>query len=91
MQFLGWEIESPNAAFDPQTPIFLDFRTPQRGQLRFFYLLPYSDHHALIEYVVCTDDLLHRAEQEQAITTYIREILNIEATTLLPRSKGSTP
>ena len=91
MQFLGWEIKSPNAAFEPQTPIFLDFRTPQRGQLRFFYLLPYSDHHALIEYVVCTDDLLHRAEQEQAITTYIREMLNIEDYNVVATEHGINP
>lgn len=91
MQFLGWEIETPNAAFDPQTPIFLDFRTPQRGHLRFFYLLPYSAHRALIEYVVCTNDLLHRAEQEQEITTYTREILNIGDYNVVATEHGINP
>jgi lycopene beta-cyclase len=91
MQFLGWEIETPAATFDPQTPIFLDFRTPQRGQLRFFYLLPYSDRRALVEYVVCTNELLHRAEQEQAIATYAREILKIEDYNVVATEHGINP
>ena len=50
-QFQGWEIETPESRFDAGAPTFLDFRTPQKGQPRFFYLLPLSGRRALVEYV----------------------------------------
>jgi hypothetical protein len=50
--FKGWEIETSNEAFNPQAATFLDFRTPQQGEMRFFYVLPFSERRALVEYVV---------------------------------------
>ena len=33
--FLGWEIETDVPVFDPEVPTMFDFRTPQRGAMRF--------------------------------------------------------
>jgi len=51
--FIGWEISTPQPAFSPQAATFLDFRTPQGVAMRFFYVLPFMAHRALVEYVAC--------------------------------------
>ncbi len=91
MQFRGWEITTRAPAFDPQIPTFLDFRTSQVGQMRFFYVLPYTPQRALVEYVVCADQLLPRAAQEQAQHTYIRDILGIAQYQVVAREQGINP
>jgi lycopene beta-cyclase len=94
MQFRGWEIATARPAFDPQTPIFLDFRTPQQQQVRFFYLLPYSDHEALIEYVACVpgpDRLLDATDQEQAGTAYMTDVLGLDCYRVRAREQGISP
>ena len=53
-QFKGWEIEASGQPFNPQVATFLDFRTPQKNGTHFFYILPFSEHWALVESVLCT-------------------------------------
>jgi lycopene beta-cyclase len=41
--FLGYEIETEERFFDPRTVDLMDFRVPQQGQVRFIYILPFSE------------------------------------------------
>jgi lycopene beta-cyclase len=91
MQFRGWEIETDEDAFDPATGTFLDFRTPQRGRMRFLHALPYSERRALVEYVVATRKLLHREEIEEALRAYIADTLGIKRYQVLAREQGVNP
>lgn len=75
--FLGWEIETAEPAFDPQTPTLFDFRPPQRGAMRFFYVLPFTERRALVEYTLFSADLLPSAEYRAALQAYLREVLGI--------------
>jgi lycopene beta-cyclase len=75
--FLGWEIETERPAFDPETPRIFDFRTPQRGAMRFFYLLPYDDRRALVEYTLFSPQLLPQAEYEAALRAYLAEVVGV--------------
>src|SRR5512139_3028020 len=54
LHFKGWEIETVQPVFDPGAATFLDFRAPHaerlRGATSFFYVLPFDEHHALVEY-----------------------------------------
>ncbi len=43
------------------TTSFLDFRTPQAGAMRFFFVLPFTTQRALVEYVACTTTPSNRA------------------------------
>ena len=65
--FLGWEIETPNDAFDPQVMTLFDFRTPQKDTMRFMYVLPYSRNEALVEYTLFSALLLTQQEYEEAL------------------------
>lgn len=83
--FLGWEIATERAVFDPQEPTLFDFRVPQRKECRFVYILPFAPDRALVEFTVFSPAPLERAEYEENLREYISERLRpggfrIEAT-----------
>lgn len=69
--FLGWVIETEHAVFDPGRMVFMDFRIPQHGETRFCYVLPLSQHRALVEFTVFSPALLERAEYTHALKAYL--------------------
>lgn len=75
--FKGWEIETPTDCFDPHTVTMFDFRTPQKGAMRFFYILPFSRRRALVEYTLFSADLLKPHEYDRAIGEYLESVLRI--------------
>jgi lycopene beta-cyclase len=84
--FSGWVVETPHPAFDPQTATLFDFRTGQKDGFSFFYLLPFSEHQALIEYVS-----LNAENYERALETYVETVLSIEDYEILAREGGVNP
>ncbi len=77
--FKGWEISTPQPAFDPDVPVMMDYRVAQIGLgVRFSYVLPVDDRRAFIEYTVFSDALLEQADYDRELHTYIRDILGIE-------------
>jgi lycopene beta-cyclase len=75
--FKGWEIETPTDTFDPTTVTLFDFRTPQNGCMRFFYVLPLSKRRALVEYTLFSANLIKGKEYDQAVADYLEKVLNI--------------
>ncbi len=75
--FKGWEIETPTDCFDPQTVTLFDFRIPQKGNLRFFHILPLTRRRAMIKLIVLSADLLKPHEYDRAIAEYLEEIRQI--------------
>jgi lycopene beta-cyclase len=84
--FKGWIIETPGAAFDPDTVTFLDFRTPQRGEMRFFYVLPLSERQALVEFVLLSPD-----RDDQALRAYIEGVLGRRDYRVVAEEGGLNP
>jgi lycopene beta-cyclase len=74
LHFKGWEVETAGAAFDPHTPTLMDFRTPQVGETRFFYLLPFSERRALVEFTCFSAGKLDEAAYRQALSTYLEQV-----------------
>ncbi len=72
--FLGWEVETEHKVFDPQTVTMFDLRTPQRGGVTFFYTLPFSPTHALVEYTLFSGKLLPLGEYEMSLDAYLNKI-----------------
>ncbi len=88
--FIGWFVKTEQPLFDPDTVVFMDFDLPQKNTTRFMYVLPFSEHEALVEYTLFSKDLLEKEEYEQAIEQYLTKkgggnfsITNVE--------KGSIP
>lgn len=69
--FVGWSVKTEQPLFDPKTAVFMDFDLPQKDQTRFMYVLPFSEHEALVEYTLFSKDLLEKEEYEQAIQEYL--------------------
>jgi lycopene beta-cyclase len=89
--FQGWEIETQADAFDTTAPTFLDFRTPQAGGVRFFYLLPLSPRRALVEYVACTAAAPGGSEYRQAFQSYVTEVVGVRGFRVLATEGGASP
>ena len=70
--FVGWEVETTQDVFDPQTVEFMDFRGEQQREARFMYVLPFTERRALIEYTLFSAEVLPKAEYEAALRDYLR-------------------
>lgn len=71
--FLGWTITTDESVFAEDTATLMDFRTPQKGNARFFYVLPISEKKALVEYTIFSSNLLNKSDYQEALETYIHE------------------
>lgn len=89
--FQGWLIKSEKAVFDKNTATFMDFRTDQHDDVRFFYVLPYSENEALIEYTIFSKHLLTDSAYDEQIEKYIHDTLQIEKYAIVEREKGIIP
>jgi lycopene beta-cyclase len=86
--FRGWEIETPAPAFDPQVATFMDFRTAEKQGVGFFYVLPFSEHHALVEYVLHSR---HAVPYSQALRAYLETVLEIKEYRIVAMEGGTNP
>jgi lycopene beta-cyclase len=91
MRFRGWEIAASRPAFDVSTVSFLDFRTPHKNDIRFFYVLPFSKNRAMVEYTLFSTARLDRWEGETALRDYLRRVWSLDDYTVLRQEAGSLP
>jgi lycopene beta-cyclase len=89
--FQGWLVKTEKPVFEKNTATFMDFRTEQHEEVRFFYVLPYSEREALIEYTIFSKQLLADEAYDKQIEKYIQETLQIENFTIIEKEKGIIP
>lgn len=89
--FKGWEIESETAVFDPQTPVFMDFRVDQPDGSCFVYVLPYDEKRALIEYTVFSEEVWPDQQYEHYLRDYLSRFVNCTAYKIAHIEKGRIP
>jgi lycopene beta-cyclase len=88
--FIGWFIKSKEAVFTPNCATFMDFSVAQKGNTRFMYVLPTSEHDALLEYTLFSKDLLLKEEYETEIQQYIQN-LGITEYEIIEKEQGNIP
>jgi lycopene beta-cyclase len=76
--FKGWVIETAKPVFKVNEPTLFDFRTEQKNELRFIYVLPHSETKALIEFTIFSDNLITDAEYEFYLKKYIEETIKVD-------------
>ena len=74
--FRGWFIKTKEAYFDPDTATFMDFRIDQAGDCRFFYVLPISEHEALVEIAIFSNEIMQPEGYDPLISDYITTYLD---------------
>ncbi|MBN1247296.1 MAG: hypothetical protein JXC32_06530, partial [Anaerolineae bacterium] len=89
--FLGWEIETEKAVFDPELPTMFDFRTPQHGAMRFFYVLPYAENQGLVEYTIFSADILPVDAYRRALRDYLAQTLGASRYRILEEERDLIP
>jgi lycopene beta-cyclase len=89
--FKGWEVETEKPSFDPQTATLFDLRTPQRGGLCFYYVLPFSPQRALVEYTVFSASLLPDEVYRQALREYVQDCLKLPSYRIVHEEGGVIP
>jgi lycopene beta-cyclase len=90
-QFKGWEIEATGQPFNPQVATFLDFRTPLTNGIHFLYVLPFSEHHALVESVLCTTTPVRWERCDEVLQDYLKSMLGIKTYAILREEQGINP
>ena len=89
--FKGLEIDTNEYIFYPSTVTLFDFRTPQKGAMRFIYILPFSARRALVEYTLFSADLLAEEEYDKGLKDYIESVLRIHSYEIMSVETGSIP
>lgn len=69
--FRGWFIDTEEDVFDPGVASLMDFRTPQEGETRFFYVLPFTKRRAMVEIAIFSNRHLSREAYDKLIGEYI--------------------
>ncbi|MEN7551217.1 lycopene cyclase family protein [Rapidithrix thailandica] len=89
--FKGWKIKSATPVFSPETIRMFDFKLPQKGQVRFVYLLPYSATEALVEFTVFSQKTLLDQEYNEQLKHYIQYALGIVKYQIEETEQGVIP
>lgn len=76
--FLGWYIRTEKPIFNPQVGTLMDFTVSQDHGTAFMYVLPESPTEALIEYTLFSESVLHLHQYEKALTSYLRQAVDVE-------------
>lgn len=89
--FGGWFVETQKPVFDPNRIRLMDFRIEQNDEVRFVYILPFSETEALVEYTVFSENTWHTDAYDQALRQYLTEELGVNHYTITHRERGSIP
>ncbi|MBC7431322.1 MAG: hypothetical protein H7345_04580 [Rubritepida sp.] len=89
--FGGLEIETDKAVFDAGTAMLMDFRCAQAGAAHFTYVLPSSNHRALVEDTWFAPLGLHPPDHVTAIRSYMRSRYGVERFATVFEEQGALP
>ncbi|MCP9237923.1 lycopene cyclase family protein [Lewinella sp. JB7] len=89
--FRGWFVETEADTFDPETATMMDFRTPQEGETRFFYVLPFSKRRALVEIAIFSNHHLTTEGYDELIRQYLHDHWTREGYRITHTEAGNIP
>ena len=76
--FKGWFIKTKKPTFNAKEAHFMDFRTPQKDETRFLYVLPYNENEALVEIAVFSRIHLSENQYQSIIEVYLENHWNLK-------------
>jgi lycopene beta-cyclase len=69
--FYGWQVKCPNPVFDPSCFTMMDFEVEQEDATQFMYVLPLSEHHALVEITRFGEHLMSADKADAQLRSYM--------------------
>lgn len=76
--FKGVVIESSEISMNSDEAYLMDYRTGQENGTTFFYTLPLSSSSLFVEYTLFSKSILDQSSYDQAIFTYLENVLKLE-------------
>lgn len=76
--FIGWEIETSKPVFNPDIVHFMEFVPSVQNGINFYYVLPFSENHALIEFTAFSPSTFQREVYEEKNLDYLTEKLHLK-------------
>ncbi len=89
--FKGWVIESESPVFQPDAFTMMDYRFSYKNSTSFIYVLPISEHSALVEFTFFTPYTVENHVYEDALKSYIKNHLNLDHFKILETEIGNIP
>jgi lycopene beta-cyclase len=89
--FVGWKVTTAQPCFDKSTAVMMNFLNDSNEKTDFFYLLPFSEREALIEYTVFTTEKLQYGDMEPKLRNYIEKNLGQKTYEVSFREEGTIP
>lgn len=73
--FTGWRIKTENPVFDPKSLTLMEFPKKRSKQFDFFYILPFSENEALVEYTAYSQNTISENDLKDSLSSYLKELL----------------
>jgi lycopene beta-cyclase len=89
--FKGWIIETEKPVFNSSEATLMDFRAEQEYGTSFFYVMPFTESRALVEYTLFTKNLLLSEQYNEGLKRYIQQFLNSHSYRITEEESGSIP
>lgn len=94
--FCGWEIETDTDVFDPTTVTLMDFAPaavsqPASGDIHFFYVLPFSPRHALVETTHFSPQVSDQDSYTRELRDYLQSRFGLQQWQIRHREQGVIP
>lgn len=71
--FLGWEIKTEEAVFEVDKAMLMDFDLEEEQDVRFMYILPFSENTAMIECTIFSAEVYDLENYEKSLKKYIEK------------------
>ncbi|MGY6521158.1 MAG: lycopene cyclase family protein [Mongoliitalea sp.] len=88
--FLGWKIKTAQRSFDPSVPTLMHFPDGQFTANEFFYILPFNETTALVEYTLYTTQDTSIEDLKSKLTSYLSSTLTCSYEVLF-QEQGAIP
>ncbi|MFC0654482.1 lycopene cyclase family protein [Mongoliitalea lutea] len=88
--FLGWKIKTDQTAFDPSVPTLMHFPNGKFTANEFFYILPFNESTALVEYTLYTTQETTLEKLKEKLVSYLSTTLTCSYEILF-QEQGAIP
>jgi len=89
--FKGWEVETKNPIFTPDSFTMMDYRIKYPEATAFTYILPYTERKALVEYTFFSPFLTEDKVYDKKLQLYFEEILKTKDFEIKSTETGVIP
>jgi len=89
--FKGWEVETKNPIFTPDSFTMMDYRIKYPEATAFTYILPYTERKALVEYTFFSPFLTEDKVYDAKLQLYFEEILKTKDFEIKSTETGVIP